>query len=160
MEQRSWVSSVIILLISVGLLAAESDNKAFSLSLQEAVRYAIENNREVLQARLELAKADTNLMKYEAKYSWRAVSRAEYDQKKFPFNQNNIFTGTKIQTNTYSAGIEKSSPRELILKWKPNPNDLTQTLLGIQTKLRQDLRLSDYLLSLQIVFLSPSPKTF
>lgn len=107
MEQRSWVSSVIILLISVGLLAAELDNKAFSLSLQEAVRYAIENNREVLQARLELAKADTNLMKYEAKYSWRAVSRAEYDQKKFPFNQNNIFTGTKVQTNTYSAGIEK-----------------------------------------------------
>ncbi|XDD41547.1 TolC family protein [Leptospira sp. WS60.C2] len=107
MEQRSWVSSLLILFISFGILAAESDEKGFTLSLKEAVRYAIENNREVLQARLELAKADTNLMKFEAKYSWRAISRAEIDQKKFPFNQNNIFTGTRTQTNTYSAGIEK-----------------------------------------------------
>lgn len=107
MEQRSWVSSTLILLVSVGLLAAESGDKGFTLSLQDAVKYAIENNREVMQARLELAKADSSLMKYEGKYSWRALSKAELDEKKFPFNQNNIFTGTKTQTNTYSAGLEK-----------------------------------------------------
>ncbi|TGN18217.1 TolC family protein [Leptospira idonii] len=106
MERRSLLSLAILTLSSYALLALESD-KPFELSLKEAVRYAIDNNREVMRARLELAKADTELMKYEGKYSWRALANADINQNKFPFNQNNIFTGTKTQTNNYSAGFDK-----------------------------------------------------
>ncbi|MDF3820202.1 TolC family protein [Leptospira sp. 96542] len=107
MERRSKIISVSVFLISLGLLAAEGANAGFTLTLRDAVHYAVENNREVMQARLELAKADTDLMKFGSKFSLRALAEAELQQNKLPFNQNNIFTGTKTQTTTYTAGLEK-----------------------------------------------------
>lgn len=105
MERRStYLISAIILSVSSLLFAG---TEGFNLSLRDAVHYAVDNNREVMQARLELAKADTDLLKYGGKFSWRVLAEAEIQQNKLPFNQNNIFTGTKTQTNTYSTGIEK-----------------------------------------------------
>ncbi|GBF48774.1 TolC-like protein [Leptospira ryugenii] len=106
MEQRSIIAMVAMVLSSLSLLAAESD-KLFTLTLKDAVKYTIENNREVMRARLELAKADSDLLKFEGRYSYRAFAEAELDQKRFPFNQNNIFSGTKTQTTTYTAGIDR-----------------------------------------------------
>ncbi len=106
MERRSILSVVIMTLSSLALLAAETDS-GFSLNLKEAVKYTIANNREVMRARLELAKADTDLMKFEGRYTYRAFANADLQQNKFPYNQNNIFSGTKTQTTTYSAGIDR-----------------------------------------------------
>ncbi|MCZ8157418.1 MAG: TolC family protein [Leptospira sp.] len=106
MERRSILSFLALALSSLSLLGAESDSE-FSLNLKEAVKYTIENNREVLRARLELAKADTDLMKFEGRYSYRAFANADLQQNKFPFNQNNLFTGTKTQTTSYTAGIDR-----------------------------------------------------
>ncbi len=104
MERRStYPISAIILSVSSLLFAG---TEGFNLSLRDAVHYAVDNNREVMQARLELAKADTDLLKYGGKFSWRVLAEAEIQQNKLPFNQNNIFTGTKTQTNTYSTVLE------------------------------------------------------
>jgi outer membrane protein TolC len=106
MERRSILSISVLALACVSLLAADSDS-GFSLNLRDAVKYTIENNREVMRARLELAKADTDLLKFEGRYSYRAFAEADLQQNKFPFNQNNLFTGTKTQTTSYSAGIDR-----------------------------------------------------
>ena len=81
--------------------------KETNLKLDEAINRALENNPNILRKKLDLAKADTNQQKNQGKYAWRAVADASIDQQKLPFNQNNIFSGTKQQTNTYNAGIEK-----------------------------------------------------
>lgn len=81
--------------------------KETNLKLDEAINRALENNPNILRKKLDLAKADTDQQKNQGKYAWRAVADASIDQQKLPFNQNNIFSGTKQQTNTYNAGIEK-----------------------------------------------------
>ena len=81
--------------------------KETNLKLDEAINRALENNPNILRKKLDLAKADTNQQKNQGKYAWRAIADASIDQQKLPFNQNNIFSGTKQQTNTYNAGIEK-----------------------------------------------------
>ncbi|WP_411823001.1 TolC family protein [Leptospira sp. 'Mane'] len=106
MERRSAISVLFLALSSLALLAAESD-KNFELNLKDAVRYAIDNNREVMRARLELVKSNTDYLKNEGKYSLRALAGADIQENKFPYNQNNLFSGTKTQTNNYSAGIDK-----------------------------------------------------
>ena len=106
MERRSIISVSVLALSALSLLAAESD-KGFSLNLKDAVKYTIENNREVLRARLELVKADSDLLKFEGKYSYRAFAEVDTQQNKFPYNQNNLFTGTKTSTTTYNAGIDR-----------------------------------------------------
>ncbi|WCL51178.1 TolC family protein [Leptospira sp. GIMC2001] len=78
-----------------------------SLTLDEAIRRALDNDPKVLRKKLELSKADTDELKNQGKYSWRVVADASIDQKKNPFNQSTIFTGTKTQTNEYNTGIEK-----------------------------------------------------
>lgn len=108
MERRSIIVFLVsFLFLSGACVAFAAATGDFSLSLRDAVHYAVDNNREVMQKRLELAKADTDLLKYGGKFSWRVLAEAEIQQNKFPFNQNNIFSGTKTQTNTYSAGLEK-----------------------------------------------------
>jgi len=83
------------------------NGKTTQLKLDEAINRALENNPNILRKKLDLAKADTDEQKNQGRYAWRAVADASIDQQKLPFNQNNIFTGTKQQTNTYNAGIEK-----------------------------------------------------
>ncbi len=100
------LGSFLGLALSFQIFAVESKT-AFSLTLKDAVKYALENNRDVLKARLDLVKADTDLMKFEGKYTYRALAGADIQQNRLPFNQNNIFTGTRTQTNNYTAGIEK-----------------------------------------------------
>ncbi|MCG9875887.1 MAG: TolC family protein [Leptospiraceae bacterium] len=81
--------------------------KTTKLKLDEAINRALENNPNILRKKLDLAKADTDEQKNQGRYAWRAVADASIDQQKLPFNQNNLFSGTKQQTNTYNAGIEK-----------------------------------------------------
>jgi outer membrane protein TolC len=82
-----------------------STNLSFSIS--EAIRQALDEDPKIQRKRLELANANRDEQKNQGKYSWRFVADASIDQKRFPFNQNNIFSGTRTQTNTYNAGIEK-----------------------------------------------------
>lgn len=84
-----------------------SIGKTTKLKLDEAINRALENNPNILRKKLDLAKADTDEQKNQGRYAWRAVADASIDQQKLPFNQNNLFSGTKQQTNTYNAGIEK-----------------------------------------------------
>jgi hypothetical protein len=76
------------------------NGKTTQLKLDEAINRALENNPNILRKKLDLAKADTDEQKNQGRYAWRAVADASIDQQKLPFNQNNIFTGTKQQTNT------------------------------------------------------------
>jgi len=106
--QSTKVSLAMFLaLVSFSFVVAADNKLPFGLSLKDVVKYSLENSREVLKARLELAKADTDLMKFEGKYTYRALAGADIQQNRFPFNQNNIFSGTRTQTNNYNAGIEK-----------------------------------------------------
>ncbi|MCC5814360.1 MAG: TolC family protein [Leptospira sp.] len=77
------------------------------LSIEDAIRRALENDPKILRKKLELANASRDEMKNQGKYSWRVVAGASIDQKKNPFNQSTILSGTKTQTNEYNAGIEK-----------------------------------------------------
>lgn len=86
---------------------AEVTPNEVSLTMEETLKRSLEFNKDILRKKLELVRTDSDLQKNEGKYTWRIVGGAEIDQKRLPFNQNNIFTGTKSQTNTYSTGIEK-----------------------------------------------------
>jgi outer membrane protein TolC len=85
----------------------ESSEKKSLLKLDEAIQRALESNPNILRKKLDLAKTDTDEQRNQGRYAWRAVADASIDQQKLPYNQNNIFTGTKTQTNIYNAGIEK-----------------------------------------------------
>jgi len=103
-----WKNLIGCLLLGVALsLNAVESRLSPGMGLRDVVLLALENSREVLRARLDLAKTDTDLMRFEGKYTYRALAGADIVQNRFPFNQNNIFSGTRIQTNTYNAAIEK-----------------------------------------------------
>jgi outer membrane protein TolC len=85
----------------------EKPKKTSGLTIKEIVQRSIEFNPTVRNARYDLAKYDSNTMKAESKYSWKIIGGADINQGKLPFNQNNIFSGTRTQTNNYSLGTEK-----------------------------------------------------
>lgn len=91
-------------LLSTSLFA---DNSILKLTTEETVKRALENNYNLQNLRYELAKSDTNFLKNDSKYSWRLVADGRSSQSILPFNQTNIFTGTKISDDTIKGGIEK-----------------------------------------------------
>ncbi|MCE9501891.1 MAG: TolC family protein [Leptospira sp.] len=78
-----------------------------TLTMKEAIIAALKNSASIKSAEYDVTKSDSTLLKSQSKYAWRALAGTEAQQSVLPFNQANIFTGTKSQTNKLSAGIEK-----------------------------------------------------
>lgn len=76
-------------------------------SIQEAIQKVLENDPTIQRKKLDLLNADRDELKNEGQYAWKAIGKASIQQDRLPFNQLNIFTGTKTQTNTYEAAVEK-----------------------------------------------------
>lgn len=90
------------------VMATSEVPKGATLTLKEAIQKSLENNLEIKKKRFELAKADSDYLKNESRYAFRALAGAEIQESRLPFNLNNVFTGTKSQTNIYSAGLDKT----------------------------------------------------
>ncbi len=77
-----------------------------SLTMEETVRLVLRNNNTVRLQQLEIIKADTDLIKEEAKYKPKIDFKAQNYQKTDKTLPSTIFTGTKIQQNTFTAGMD------------------------------------------------------
>ncbi|MDX1961340.1 MAG: TolC family protein [Leptospiraceae bacterium] len=100
---------IVTLVLTLGIFSqvnAESKTK-LKLSTRELVQRAVENSPDIKNTAFELVKADSGFLKSQSKYSWRLVGDADYNQSVLPDNLNNLFTGTRSQTNKYAAGIER-----------------------------------------------------
>ena len=82
----------------------EKPKKVLKLTLKETVQRSVEFNPTIRNAKYELVKYDSGFMKSESKYSWRLVGGAEIVESKLPYNQANLLSGTKSQTNRYNMG--------------------------------------------------------
>ncbi len=87
--------------------AADSHEKVIKLSIQDAVKFVIENNITVKNAKYEIIKADSDLIKNDSKFLWKALGTVESFRTTLPNNRLNVFTGTKQSNDRISAGIEK-----------------------------------------------------
>ena len=85
----------------------EKPKKVLKLTMKETVQRSVEFNPNIRNAKYELVKYDSGFLKSESKYSWRLVGGAEITEGRLPYNQANIFSGTKTQTNKYNLGVEK-----------------------------------------------------
>ncbi len=85
----------------------EKPKKVLKLTLKETVQRSVEFNPTIRNAKYELVKYDSGFMKSESKYSWRLVGGADIVESKLPYNQANLLSGTKTQTNRYNMGVEK-----------------------------------------------------
>ncbi|NUM40729.1 MAG: TolC family protein, partial [Leptospiraceae bacterium] len=81
--------------------------KVIRLTIQDAVKYVIENNITVKNAKYEIIKADSDLIKNDSKFLWKVLGTVESFRSTLPNNRLNVFTGTKISNDKFSAGIEK-----------------------------------------------------
>lgn len=77
------------------------------LKLEDAVKQVLENNLTVKNAKLEVAKTLSPSDKNESKFVWKIYGDITSTQINNPFNQNNIFSGTKISNDKIAIGIEK-----------------------------------------------------
>ncbi|MCX7997367.1 MAG: TolC family protein [Leptospiraceae bacterium] len=77
------------------------------LKLEEAVKYVLENNLTVKNAKLEVAKTLSPQEKNESKFVWKVYGDITSTKINNPFNQNNIFSGTKISNDKIAVGIER-----------------------------------------------------
>ncbi|MBP7283304.1 MAG: TolC family protein [Leptospiraceae bacterium] len=85
----------------------ETPKKVLKLTMKETVQRSVEFNPTIRNAKYELVKYDSGFLKSESKYSWRLVGGAEITEGRLPYNQANILSGTKTQTNKYNIGIER-----------------------------------------------------
>lgn len=77
------------------------------LTMEETIRLVLSNNNTVRLQQLEIMKSDTDLKKEEGKYAPKVDFKSQYYQKEDKLLPSTLFQGTKIQQNTYTAGIEK-----------------------------------------------------
>ncbi len=87
--------------------SAEANSKVIKLSIEDAVKFVIENNITVKNAKYEIIKADSDLLKNESKFLWKALGTVESFRTTLPNNRLNVFTGTKQSNDKIAAGIEK-----------------------------------------------------
>jgi len=98
---------LLLLLFAFPILGQETNPKVLRLSLKDAVKKVIDTNATVQNAKFEILKADTPIYKNESKFTWKIIAEAAKSEVKLPYNQNNFLSGTKLQTDKLSAGIEK-----------------------------------------------------
>lgn len=97
----------IIILSLLFLFPIYSQSNSEKLNLKDVVRKVIESNAIVQNAKLEILKADSPLIKNDSKYALNIYTQANKSETKLPFNLNNFFSGTKQQVDRLSVGIEK-----------------------------------------------------
>ncbi|PJZ69260.1 channel protein TolC [Leptospira perolatii] len=112
--------SAILLLSGSGLMAESIPStepvttvtpvggRQLKLTTEEAVKRSLDSNFQLQNLRYELVKTDSGYLKAESKYSWKLIADGTFRQNNLPFNQNNIFTGTKISDDTIKGGLEKT----------------------------------------------------
>lgn len=83
------------------------DGKPARLSLEEIVRMVLENNNLVRIQQLEILKADTELLKEDAKYAPKIGASYEGYEKREKPTASTIFSGDKINQDTYKAYVNK-----------------------------------------------------
>ncbi|MBP7284324.1 MAG: TolC family protein [Leptospiraceae bacterium] len=107
-KKKSFSLLLLFLLFLVFSVNAEESNpKVLRLSLKDTVKQVIETNATVQNAKFEILKADTPIYKNESKFTWKIIGEALKSETKLPYNQNNFLSGTKLQTDKLSAGVEK-----------------------------------------------------
>lgn len=90
--------------------------KILKLTLEEAIRQVIDNNLTIQNAKYEIVKSDSEFLKNESKYSWKALGEIQYFQTVLPNNNVNFIRGNKQQNNKYSVGIEKQFETQTYMK--------------------------------------------
>ncbi len=91
-----------------GTIQKKTENPGtLKLSIKEAVQRAVEFSPDIRNTSYELVKADSTFLKSESKYSWRLIGGVDANKSINPDNQLNFFTGTKVNTDKISGGIEK-----------------------------------------------------
>jgi outer membrane protein TolC len=83
------------------------EQKPEKLNLQDVVKRVIESNALVQNAKLEIVKADSGIIKSDSKYVYNVYTQGSKQESKLPFNQNQIFSGTKVQIDRFALGVEK-----------------------------------------------------
>ncbi|MCP5500791.1 MAG: TolC family protein [Leptospiraceae bacterium] len=86
---------------------ASEEKKVIKLSVEEAVKYVLENNPTIQTAKFEILKSDTPYYKNESQFSWRVVGGVEVVKSKAPSNRNNVFSGNRFTQDAVKVGIEK-----------------------------------------------------
>ncbi|MBK8394106.1 MAG: TolC family protein [Leptospiraceae bacterium] len=98
---------LILLFLGTPIFGQESKSNVLRLSLKDTVKQVIETNATVQNAKFEILKADSPIYKNESKFTWKLIGEVLKSETKLPYNQNNFLSGTKLQTDKLSAGIEK-----------------------------------------------------
>ena len=88
-------------------IPVDASGQPRSLTMEETIKLVLQNNNLVRLQQLEIVKADTDLIKEEAKYTPKIDLKAQNYEKTDKMLPSSIFSGTRITQNTYSAGIEK-----------------------------------------------------
>lgn len=83
------------------------DGKPARLTLEQIVRMVLDNNNLVRIQQLEILKADTELLKEDAKYAPKVGASYEGYEKRDKATASTIFSGDKINQDTYKAYINK-----------------------------------------------------
>ncbi len=83
------------------------NEKNQSLKLEEVVKLALYKSNKVKLQKLELQKADTELLKEESKYAPILDFKYQGYEKIDKLLPQSIFQGTKINQDTYSIGVQK-----------------------------------------------------
>ena len=66
------------------------------LSLEDAVRNVLENNLTVKNAKMEIAKSDSNTIKNSSKYVWKIIGDVSVFKNVQPLNNTTIISGNKF----------------------------------------------------------------
>ncbi|MCB1191230.1 MAG: TolC family protein [Leptospiraceae bacterium] len=93
-----------------------NNKKILKLTLEEAIRQVIDNNLTIQNAKYEIVKSDSEYLKNESKYAWKALGEVQYFQTVLPNNRVNYFSGNKQQNNKYSVGVEKQFETQTYIK--------------------------------------------
>jgi outer membrane protein TolC len=82
-------------------------SQELKLSLEDAVKNVLENNLTVKNAKMEIAKSDSNTFKNSSKYVWKVIGDVSIFQNVLPLNNTTLISGNKISQDRLSAAIEK-----------------------------------------------------
>jgi outer membrane protein TolC len=97
----------ISIIFNSALFAGDEEKKVQRFTLKQAVQKVIETNLTVKNAKLEILKAESAYNKNFSKFAWTPYLEATISQARLPGNLNNIFSGTRQQTNKYALGVDK-----------------------------------------------------
>jgi outer membrane protein TolC len=81
--------------------------KPVSLTIEQAVKYVIQNNVSVQNAKYEIIKADSPELKNSSKFVWKIIGSVTVFKQLQPLNNANLFAGAKLSQDRITGGFEK-----------------------------------------------------